>query len=635
MAKNSYKPRSTEPKGLSKKGKEIERSHYPVLLQAQKAWEEIDPFRHKRKRNRDYTYGKQWNDLIKLPDGRVMSEEEYIRQQGKVPLKNNLIRQMVKSVLGQFRNNQTQPVCVARDREEQNLGELMSAAVQYAYQHNRLQELDSRTMEEFLISGICFQKIGYGFRRGKTDVWVDEVNPNRIFFNAMEDSRHWDCTLIGELHDMPIAEVISRFSFGSRERAVQLRHIYTEADNDTVRYNFENLTTRAIDRLDFYMPSSPDLCRVIEVWKLESQEVLNCHDFRSGEYYSLPVSEAEAVEKENKARRQATRQSGIPDEAVALIETEWGVTQTWRYRFFSPLGDLLDEGDTPYWHGEHPYVFKLYPLIDGEVHAFVEDVIDQQRYINRLITMIDFIMGSSAKGVLLFPEDQIPDGMTIDDIADEWTKYNGIILFRPRPGSPMPQQIAVNATQVGAYEMLSLQMRLFEDISGVHGAMQGKTAPSGTPASLYSQQIQYSSTNLLDLFESFKTFREDRDIKIMKTIQQFYTDSRYRTIAGNSCGKDASTYTPEEVRNTEFDLSIAETLSTPALRMASNEFLMELFRGGKISLEMLLQNGAFPFADKLLQSLKQSQEAQLQALALAQSQTTQTPGREAATASQR
>lgn len=617
MAKNSYKPRSTEPKGLSKKGKEIERSHYPVLLQAQKAWEEIDPFRHKRKRNRDYTYGKQWNDLIKLPDGRVMSEEEYIRQQGKVPLKNNLIRQMVKSVLGQFRNNQTQPVCVARDREEQNLGELMSAAVQYAYQHNRLQELDSRTMEEFLISGICFQKIGYGFRRGKSDVWVDEVNPNRIFFNAMEDSRHWDCTLIGELHDMPIAEVISRFSFGSRERAVQLRQIYTEADNDTVRHNFENLTTRAIDRLDFYMPSSPDLCRVIEVWKLESQEVLNCHDFRSGEYYNLPVSEAEAVEKENKARRQAARQAGIPDEAVALIETEWGVTQTWRYRFFSPLGDLLDEGDTPYWHGEHPYVFKLYPLIDGEVHAFVEDVIDQQRYINRLITMIDFIMGSSAKGVLLFPEDQIPDGMTIDDIADEWTKYNGIILFRPRPGSPMPQQIAVNATQVGAYEMLSLQMRLFEDISGVHGAMQGKAAPAGTPSSLYSQQIQYSSTNLLDLFESFKTFREDRDIKIMKTIQQFYTDSRYRTIAGNSCGKDASTYTPEEVRNTEFDLSIAETLSTPALRMASNEFLMELFRGGKISLEMLLQNGAFPFADKLLQSLKQSQTEQMQAQAQA------------------
>ncbi len=62
---------------------EIERSHYPILLQAQKAWENIEHFRQKRKRNRDYTYGKQWNDLIKLPDGRVVSEEQYIREQGK------------------------------------------------------------------------------------------------------------------------------------------------------------------------------------------------------------------------------------------------------------------------------------------------------------------------------------------------------------------------------------------------------------------------------------------------------------------------------------------------------------------------------------------------------------------------
>lgn len=95
---------------------EIERSHYPILLQAQKAWENIEHFRQKRKRNRDYTYGKQWNDLIKLPDGRVVSEEQYIREQGKVPLKNNLIRQMVKAVLGQFKK-QPNPTCMYSSRQ--------------------------------------------------------------------------------------------------------------------------------------------------------------------------------------------------------------------------------------------------------------------------------------------------------------------------------------------------------------------------------------------------------------------------------------------------------------------------------------------------------------------------------------
>lgn len=137
---------------------EIERSHYPILLQAQKAWENIEHFRQKRKRNRDYTYGKQWNDLIKLPDGRVVSEEQYIREQGKVPLKNNLIRQMVKAVLGQFRNNQNPTRMYSSRQAGTEFGGTVSTAVQYAYQHNRLQELDSRTLEEFLISGYLFSR---------------------------------------------------------------------------------------------------------------------------------------------------------------------------------------------------------------------------------------------------------------------------------------------------------------------------------------------------------------------------------------------------------------------------------------------------------------------------------------------
>lgn len=77
MANNSYKNPSMKQLDILKTENEIERSHYPILLQAQKAWENIEHFRQKRKRNRDYTYGKQWNDLIKLPDGRVVSEDQY------------------------------------------------------------------------------------------------------------------------------------------------------------------------------------------------------------------------------------------------------------------------------------------------------------------------------------------------------------------------------------------------------------------------------------------------------------------------------------------------------------------------------------------------------------------------------
>ena len=159
-----------------------------------------------------------------------------------------------------------------------------------------------------------------------------------------------------------------------------------------------------------------------------------------------------------------------------------------------------------------------------------------------------------------------------------------------------------------------LQMRLLEDISGVHSAMQGKSVSAGTPASLYTQQVQFSATNLLDIFESFKTFREERDTKVLKTIQQFYSPARYSLIVGEG-GAVLSDTTPEKVRNTEFDLSIAESAAAPAFRQASNDFLLALFRSGHISLSTLLETGAFPFADKLLQHLNTEQQQQLQQMA--------------------
>jgi hypothetical protein len=70
-------------------------------------------------------------------------------------------------------------------------------------------------------------------------------------------------------------------------------------------------------------------------------------------------------------------------------------------------------------------------------------------------------------------------------------------------------------------------------------------------------------------------------------------------------------YDPKKIRDVEFDLSITESTSTPAYRQMANEFLMQIWSAGQISLQQLLENGNFPFADQLLQSI-QSQQEQLE-----------------------
>ncbi len=586
-----------------------------VLMDAFTAWSALDEFRRSARRNKKYTFEDQWSDLIRV-GCRTITERDNILNQGNVPLQNNRLRGILRSVCGVFQSTQTEPVCVSRDRDEQGKGEMMSATLQYVYQLNKLWGLDGVNFQYFLFSGFAGFRSVYGWRNGKMDVWTDLVNYNDIFFDPhMKDPRHTDCHLIGQLHDKSIHQVMAQFADGSPDKAEKIRNMYSSCRNEerTISYAINNLKQDINSHKTFFMPDDPSQCRVIEVWKKEYKERLLVHDNLTAEFYKEELSEKDNIDTINRIRTQEQAAQGIAPIYMKLIDYKWFVDEYWYFYYMTPQGDILKEGETPYWHESHPFSFKIYPFIDGQVFPFIGDFIDQQRYINRLITLQDFVMRASAKGVLLFPEDSLPEGYTIEDIADEWSVYNGVIAYKPAAHGKIPQQIIANSSQTGAYDMLSIQLKLLEDISGVQGALQGQAPASGTPASLYLQQTQNSATSLTEIYESYRELREERDMKNMKLIQQFYTDKRYININRSNARAESMVYNPDLVRNAEMDLNITESTSTPSYRLVMNDFLMQLFQVGQIDVEQLLENGAFPFADKLLQSIKSRKEEAAQA----------------------
>ena len=585
------------------------RRAFQILMEAQHYWDNMSQFRKERERNKRYTYGYQWDDVITV-DGKSMTEEEYIKSQGNVPLKNNLIRRLVRNVLGVYRSQMKEPTCTARDRQEQKLGETMSTILQCNMQLNRMSEVYARTMEEFLISGFIVHRKWYGWRNDKLDCWTDYVQPNNFFIdNNMRDFRGWDVTCLGEVHDIDFGTLCSNFA-ESPEDYKKLAEIYTFArQKNSLKTACERFGYSRLQNYDFLFTADPTRCRVIEVWRKESKPRYRCHDYNNGDVFKIDIEDYdELVGKVNEERLQRGMAAGMSEDDIPLIETQWMMDDYWYYYYLTPFGHILKEGESPYDHKSHPYVFKAYPYIDGEVHSFVADVIDQQRYTNRLITMSDWIMRASAKGVLLVPEEAI-GSMDINEIADEWSRFNGVIAIKTKNGAPMPQQIANNATNIGINELLSLQLKFFEDISGVNGALQGKAGYSGTSGSLYAQQTQNATTSLLDLLDSFSGFVIDAAYKDVKNIQQFYDDKRQYNIAGNSAR--LMVYDPDKIKDVEFDLSIVESTATPAYRQMTNDFLMQIWGAGQITLEQLLEHGDFPFADDLLQSI-QSQQEQMQ-----------------------
>lgn len=586
------------------------RRAFDILMEAQHYWNQMEQFRKDRQRNKRYTYGSQWDDMICV-DGKSMTEEEYIKQQGNVPLKNNLIRRLVRNVLGVYRSQSKEPTCTARDRDEQKLGETMSTILQCNMQLNRMSEVFARTMEEFLISGFIVHRKSYGWRNGKEDCWTDYVQPNNFFIdNNMRDFRGWDVSCLGEVHDVSFGQLCEQFA-ESPEDYQKLKDIYKWAARKEFLANYaERFGYSRLNNYDFLFTSEPGRCRVIEVWRKEQKPRYRCHDYQNGDIYKI---EEEDFEKEvtlvNAQRMQMAEATGMPEEEVPLVKATWFMDDYWYFYYLSPFGDILKEGETPFEHGSHPYVFKAYPFIDGEIHSFVADVIDQQRYTNRLITLYDWIMRASAKGVLLMPEDSLPDGVSMEDIAESWAEFNGVIVFKPSKSGQIPHQVANNSTNIGITELLNLQLKFFEDISGVNGALQGKPGYAGTSAAKYNQETQNATMSLLDMLECFSYFVVDGAYKDVKNIQQFYDGKRVFNIAGKAGAQIE--YDPKKIRDVEFDLSITESTTTPAYRQLANDVLMQLWQANAISVEQLLEHGNFPFADELLQSI-QSQKEQVQ-----------------------
>ena len=587
-----------------------DRRAFDILMEAQHYWNQMEDFRKDRERNKRYTYGFQWDDKLCV-DGETMTEEEYIKRQGNVPLKNNLIRRLVKSVLGVYRSQSKEPTCTARDRDEQKLGETMSTILQCNMQLNRMTEVYARTMEEFLISGFIVHRKSYGWRNGKEDCWTDYVQPNNFFIdNNMRDFRGWDVSVLGEIHDISFGQLCEQFA-SSPEDYRRLRDIYKwAAKKEYIASYAERFGYSRLENYDFLFTSEPGRCRVIEVWRKEQKPRYRCHDYQNGDIFKIDVKDYQkCVVAVNDERIEMAKSVGMPEEEVPLIKATWFIDDYWYFYYLSPFGDILKEGETPYEHDSHPYVFKAYPFIDGEIHSFVSDVIDQQRYTNRLITLYDWIMRASAKGVLMMPDDCLPDGVSIDDIAESWAEFNGVIVYRPSKSGRVPEQVANNSTNIGIAELLNIQLKFFEDISGVTGALQGKPGFSGESAAHFQQQTQNATTTLLDLLECFSGFVVDGAYKDVKNIQQFYDSKRVFNIAGRSGAQIE--YDPKKIRDVEFDLSITESTTTPAYRHLANDILMQLWQAQAISVEQLLEHGDFPFADELLQSIK-SQKEQLE-----------------------
>jgi hypothetical protein len=581
-------------------------------------YDDLSDFRKRYLRNFDYNIGNQLEKEVRDSKGRRKTQRVIIEEDGKTPIIINVIREMVRTVLGQYRMNPSRSVVFARKEDDKVSGEMLTLALHAALERNDFRELDAQMMEILLLSGFSCSRVIDKFYDSELqqDAYIKNMNPCLMFFNGdLHDVRGDDIHVIGEIIETTVDTIVSTYA-NSYQELVALKKILIPMSSEYIGGS-KSLNADKYRQSDFYTPSEPSNIRVYYGWTKKNEFRVLRHDPIEG---SRDVIKGDIsrilfeIEKENIQRASWLEQNKFTQEEIMLSLIKGTIVNYtyWEYKVLTRDGHCIAQGESPFEHHSHPYSILLRPLVNGHVAGIVDDIVDMQDVINQTFMTFKWMVEASAKGLLLVPEDCIPPGMDINDFAEQWSKVGGVIKIKLKPGAQLPVEINSVSNQ-NVKELLNFALEMMDKVSGIHGALRGEKPNAGTPSSLYAQQAQNSAVSILNLFKSFEHYIRDRDKKTLKTIMQIYDNDRYIDLYGESISDEAKRWDRTKVKDVEFDLLVTSTADNPFYKLLMDDKLLSLLNMKMITAKAYLRNSNEPFAKKLLNDLeKEEQESMMQ-----------------------
>lgn len=611
-------------------------------------YDNMRDLRKKWVRDIDYYMGRQLNDEVVYTDaqGRPhrVTVHDYMEMKGLPALSADIITDKMMPLKGLVRQQYMAPSIKSVDSSEDGYVNIFNEMLRQNCNNNNKAEHDADQFEQHALLGFICDKVKWTFRNGREDVYVDAVDPFKLAVPVFNRKDLEDVEFIAEAHDVTWPQMLKYFVKKPGDEA-KLVQIYTNAKADIPVQGYNDTGMNQTKHLDdFYHSSVIGKYRFIEVWTLERNRAYWCHDRLNASVGYRPLGDKAAMDAENEERRQANvmkDENGVPlvdelgqvrtyvpEEELELIEYEIGIEEIWYWRMLSPNGYLLDEGVSPYKvlrdgysFFYHPYVFLAYPCIQGEIRSFVDRLIDRQRQYNHDNILLDFIIMNSSKGALAIDEDALSEKMDVDDIAEQYVKVDGIIVYNSKNGGQPPQQLQNKSLPAGIELILQRDRDLVTSQSGVQPAMQGIHVGSNTSEGRYRMEKEGAATSVADYVSSFNNFELRVARKQMWTIQWFYTERRSVKITGQDIKQY---YNPATMGDLDFDMALTLDANSSVIRESMKDLAFQAYQKDEISFGQMLGTADFGdtnklkrawqehLAEKQQQAMMQQQQAAMQ-----------------------
>ncbi len=606
------------------------REYARLVRKAAHYYDSMAELRRKFKRDLDYYMGRQLNDTV-VYNGCTMSVHDYMELKGMPALSSDIITDKMISLKGLVRSQYMAPTVKAVDSEESAYAGLFSEMLRQNDNNNDKAEHNAAQFEAHADMGFIVDKVQWTFRNGREDVYVDQIDPFKIAVPVFYKKDLSDVEFIAEAHDLTWPQLVSVFAHSSRDEK-ELEEIYTGARTSTPLQGYGDTGMNQTGHLDdFYHSSVVGKYRVIEIWTLERNRALWCHDRLNATAGFRPLSDKADIDAEN-ARRMADNirkdEFGVPvldmegneqyyiaPDEVELIEYEQRIEDIWYFRFLSPTGYLLHEGISPYRVVRngfsfyyHPYVFLAYPCLQGEIRSYVDRLIDKQRQYNHDNILLDFIIMNSSKGALAIDEEALSEKMSMEDIAENYVKVDGVILYTSKKGGNIPTSIQNKSIPAGIDLIIQRDRELLTSQSGIQPAMQG--VHHNSSGKQYQIEREASATSVADYISAFNNFVLRVARKQLWTMQGHYTSRHSIMLTGQDIRQY---YNPETMQDVDFDLTLTMDANSAVIREQMKDLAFQAYQRQEIDFGQMLTVADFGDTARLKRAWEEH-KAEMQSL---------------------
>lgn len=568
-------------------------------------------------RDLDYYMGRQLNDTV-VYNGVTMTVHDYMEARGIPPLSSDIITDKMVTLKGIVRQQYMAPKVKNVDAQEGDYAVLFSELLRQNDNNNEKAELMADQFEAHACMGFVCNKVKWTMRDGREDVYVDAVGQFDLAFPPFRKKDLSDVDFIAEKYNCTWATILKMFARKPGDEQ-KLLNLYAAAQTD-IPIQANNDTGMDQNRYigDFLHCDEIGKYRVIEIWTKEYNRALWCHDRLNATAGFRSLDDRAAIDAENEKRRQdnvrrdengvpvldadGNQTYYVPVDQLELIEYETRMEEFWYYRYLSPNGYLLDEGISPYRVVRngfsfyyHPYVFLAYGM-NGEIRSFEDRIIDKQRQYNHDNILIDFIIMNSSKGVLAIDTSAVSDEQSIEEMADQYVKVDGVVLYTSKDGGNMPQQIQNQTLPAGLELIMQRDRELLQTQSNVQPALQGATPTAGTSYKRYAAEQQSSATGITDYVASFNNFSLRVAKKQLWTIQCFYDGRRSVQITGEDVWKY---YDQDTMGDVDFDLAMTLDANSAVIREKLQELAFQAYEKDELDFVQMLDAADFGDTAKL------------------------------------